>query len=347
MTEAARDVAQQENPEIFELLDWPELRAAFTLKNDVAKRAKSVGRRTALIGVAAAGIGAAILATAPLLDKSLLKATSLVGLILTLFGGGYSVFHLLQRSGRTRWLPNRAKAERIRQFYFQFIINNLSMHLDALGSEEGKAKLRKERERALTKALFDLDRKAAETPNLYIDDHLHDQVWQDPAWLDQTFPKGLDAKDRERLALLLERLMIQRHQVQLRYAEANRQDNISAPTERYKLLEFAANAVSFGLYASAIGAGVQFLLEGSPNLMLALCGAFGAIGVSLRLIQRGLGLRADAERYDWYVEAIKSCIQQYESGNTAQKIHSFRKVEEFAYSEMRQFLRVHHDENVL
>ena len=347
MTERARAAARAENPDIYRVLDWEDLRNAFAIPEKEAMAAKDKSRQVAFWGACAVGAGAALLALSPLFIAPIIPAAALTGLFFTVGGGLLSLHHLIQTDGRRKWLAKRAKAERLRQFYFQFFINNLPLTCDAVADAGKFEDLRVARDAALQTVLTKLTDDEKQRPNLTINDHRHRETWLMPTWQNSSAPKRHGTQADGIIEALLHRLATQRILIQQRYAEINREIAINTPIAQHSLLDAVGNLLTLGVMAAAIWGGAALFSGAHHELPIALVGVFGAFGVSARLLQRGLSLRADIERYDWYAEVIEACRTRFESGGIEQKIFALRDLEAYSYAELRQFLRAHRYESVL
>lgn len=347
ITRAARDAARAENPAIFRVLDWEEFRNAFAVPEKAAIDAKKKSRQVAVWAACAAGIGASLLALAPLFLESLIPIGAGVGIVLTVGGVTFAAYHLIQHDGRQKWLVNRARAERLRQFYFQFLINNLTLACDAIADETSFRPFNDARQAALNTVQVKLEQDETQRPNLIINDHRHTETWLQTTWRTPSPLPPEDTPAHRQLDAFLDRLATQRIGIQQHYAESNREIAINTPIAQHSTLDTASNILTLAVMGAAIWGGFTLISGTGFELPIALVGVCGALGVSARLLQRGLSLRADIERYDWYAEVVDSCSMRFESGGIGQKILALRDLEGYAYGELRQFLRAHRYESVL
>ena len=73
-------------------------------------------------------------------------------------------------------------------------------------------------------------------------------------------------------------------------------------------------------------------------LIAGLSGVFTAGVVALRILNEGLQLRSEAERYEWYLASIASIERRFEAGGVIKRVELLREMEHIAYREMRRFL---------
>lgn len=124
-----RDFISAQHPRLLPILNWPELRTRFAAFDGAASQARGGSRRA---GILAATLGffslliAALLPLAPfamLPTKTLGIAAAGLAFVSTIWG----YWQVLKGDRKAMWLTNRYWTERLRQLYFQFIINNLSL----------------------------------------------------------------------------------------------------------------------------------------------------------------------------------------------------------------------------
>jgi hypothetical protein len=74
------------------------------------------------------------------------------------------------------------------------------------------------------------------------------------------------------------------------------------------------------------------------NWALALAGVFSAGVIALRVLDQGLQLTAEAERYQWYHAAVEALEARFLRAHPRRKIDLLREMEHLAYQEMRRFV---------
>jgi hypothetical protein len=58
----------------------------------------------------------------------------------------------------------------------------------------------------------------------------------------------------------------------------------------------------------------------------------------MRALKDGLLFAADAERYRWYIAAVRTLNYRFEHADRVKKVHILREMEHVAYQEMRRFI---------
>jgi hypothetical protein len=122
-------------PAFAAIFDWPDLRSLFATYARSAAIARKRSRRAGVFAVATGFLSLCVAATVPLADEltrssgiSKLSTQAVLGSIAAILATismlvGYT--QVLKGEAKTRWLTNRFWTERIRQFHFQLIVNNL------------------------------------------------------------------------------------------------------------------------------------------------------------------------------------------------------------------------------
>ena len=129
-TQAGRDYVENNSPELFRILDWPELRAEFKKHDIPALQSKAANVKTGSLALIFSflGLGVSTLSTVNLDVETQVRSIAELFLLIGIFFG---LWHLLRSRHKKTWLGHRFWTERLRQFYFQFIINNMDIALEA------------------------------------------------------------------------------------------------------------------------------------------------------------------------------------------------------------------------
>src|SRR5208337_1566905 len=203
------------------IFDWPELRAAFETHERPANDARKKSRRHGVAAVALGFAGLALTALTPFLSR-LLPDTVLaerwiggIAAALIVMGGLVAFHQVLAGREKQRWLGNRYWTERIRQFHFQLILNNLAKAASAVRDDAALDDWRKFRQSELVNFLHDTAQNLLTTFDRLGDDRAEESVWVDRAWM-----KRLAAPaETQELAKLIEGLYALRIGVQERYTD--------------------------------------------------------------------------------------------------------------------------------
>ena len=249
-------------------------------------------------------------------------------------------FHqaLIGRAKR-QWLIHHYRAERIRQFHFQLIVNNLERAAAALDGGAALDAWRTFRQRKLDDFVHDAEKTLAIAFDALEDDHAEEEVWADRAWSEPP-PTPLQTPE---LAELLKGLEEQRIGVQERYTALKLKPGLYSPETRAQWLHSVSGAFTAVILLITVAIGALYV-RGSeePRLwllgLLGLAGALTAAVVALRVLNEGLLLRTEAERYRWYLASVRSAARRFQKADAADHIRLARELERIAYQEMRRFL---------
>jgi hypothetical protein len=334
------------------IFDWPELRRAFCVHEEPTKEARKRSRWYGELAVGLGFLGLALTAFTPYLGKLLSFSPlfpndsdaaeqwsgGLAAVFIVLGTVVGSLQTLIWRMKR-EWLINRYWTERIRQFHFQLILNNLEKAAPALDDGAAFNAWRTFRQGKLADFLHDARQTLPSAFDELQDDHAEEDVWVDKSWRQ---PPPAQPETPE-LAELLEGLERQRIGVQDRYTALKLKPGIHSPQTRAEWLRGASDAFTATILVLTVAIGVLYFL-GSEEPRLWLLGMLGAAGaltaavVALRVLNEGLLLRTEAERYRWYLASVRSIARRFERANTPDRILLLRELERLAYQEMRRFL---------
>ena len=352
LTEQARRTVAEAAPRAFRVLDWATLREEFERHDISANRAKRKVNRHGVTGALLSAVGASLLALAQLLPASAAQsAVIVVGCMFVFVGGSMGIWHLLGHSGRARWLLDRLWTERLRQFYFQYLINNLDVAVAAMGGDAEVEKYRSTRDGALGAFIDDTEknlsaRSFVDAIGWLADDHDDARAWGQSVWQANRVSTGTPMTDDHRE--LFECLSRGRIGIQEIYAQLNLKPGSSSQGNMARRIVQRGNVATLAFVVSLTLAGISILLgsgQGSlpSDILIALSGVAAAWGLYFRVVDQGMGYSLDAERYELYAEQIGLVRQRFDAAgdDVHSKIAALRQIEIYTYREMRQFLHTH------
>ena len=345
--------AKDQFPEVFPLLDHPELRSVFAEYEKLANKARAWVRWLGLLAVAFGTIALLSAATEPLWHQ--LKCEKLLTIIFEFCGLGATAVtggSLLLGPWRNRWMESRFMTERLRQWHFQLLIRK---------GGEIEALLRQPDAKALE--AFEAQRK------IWFDDFLHDFVGKidsrmdslakDPDfsndWLLQ--PATCFSNHSPALTHVFEVYRRLRFMHQYDYAT----HKLSESTDRsfLKFLkwpmlrqESAIQGVVSFCFISTLLLSVVVILNGYfefiPPSVAPFVGCavlvLAIVGIAFRTIQDGLGISKDIERYRDYRGKVRRLLFLFEASNDQQKkLRLMEEMEIAVVDELKGFLRTHRD----
>jgi hypothetical protein len=340
LTDAAQAHWRTHHPAEFRVLDWPEMRAEFLLHEPRANIARKRAQGQGIVSVLMAGGGVILAALTAVMPEAWRAPAAILAAALVFIGGLWSLWLFALSGQRIAWLSHRYNTERIRQFHFQYILNNLGAAVPAMRDDAALAAYRAARATAFADFL-QTSAMGAERIHHLKTDTVEADIWIKHAWAES--PKVPDT-DKSDLAALLDALRQLRLGIQERYSGAKLAVNAHAPGTRANL---------FGL-AGDLGTGIVVIFAFLSGLALAISswaawhplfwtivGVFSAVGLMARVMDQGLQTHVDHERYDWYHSAVKAATARFNEGTVRDKISALRDLEGLAYQEMRRFIVAH------
>jgi hypothetical protein len=338
-------------PAFASIFDWPELRSLFATYDAAAASARKHSRRAGVFAVATGFLSLSVAATVPLADEftkssavSQLRTQAVLGGIAAAFAIvsiliGYT--QVLKGDGKARWLTNRFWSERIRQFHFQLIVNNLPTLVAAIQDRSDLRGWLEFRARELDQFKHDYLRGVEDKIHHLDVDEAEDRPWLSAAW-EHPGPVPPASAEFDELLKLLEQ---QRFGIQQRYAERKLINGWHSPETRAQWVLKLSDALTAVLLLATITVGVSSIIEiivGTNPFFRLTAGLVAVISsssvVAMRALKEGLLFSADAERYRWYLAAVRNLYRRYEHADRPQRVILFRELEHVAYQEMRRFI---------
>lgn len=353
LTSHAQQTVQAAYPAAFRVLDWPELREAFSKHDKRANAEKKKINHHGMWGALLTTLGASLIAFAPLVPAGWpQKSVVIPGCALVVLGGLIGLSHLYLHDARNGWLIERIWTERLRQFYFQYILQHFSEALAAMEDDAKQGAYYAARQSLLEafqeklQVKLSAGRKRSAINKIANDDQDAD-LWGQASWCHEPSVGGMS--ETESLSELMECLHYRRIEIQGIYAENNLIRGANSPGGMAAVAETLSDLLIAVFVIALFFAGIAVLRHpapGTPSLedvLIAVSGIAAAWSLFFRLLDQGMGYSLDAERYELYVSQLAVAKQRFEDSdsNVLGKILALRQVEVHAYREMRQFLRTH------
>jgi hypothetical protein len=145
---------------------------------------------------------------------------------------------------------------------------------------------------------------------------------------------------------LIEALYRQRIRIQSVYAAKNLGSDVFSPSTRARLLHVVGDGATILVVVAAALGWIAHLL-GSRALGVgalvwtSVAAVLSGAGLLARATDQGLQNEADADRYEWYADAVSEMKERYEAVVTECRVLELRRLEELAHQELRRFLRTH------
>jgi hypothetical protein len=252
---------------------------------------------------------------------------------------GYT--QILTGKEKTRWLINRFWTERLRQLHFQLIVNHLPQVVAASESDAGLQQWLAFRASQLDRFRHDYLRGVDDSDHSLELDEAEESPWLVPEWA----VPGPIPEPSEHFAAILTLLEGQRFVIQQRYTERKLRRGWHSPQSQAEWVQKLSDAFTALLLLATISAGlgaiVALVIAQNADLH-AIAGLVAAVAsasvVAMRAMKEGLLVSADAERYRWYIAAVRTLHRRFERAEFPKKVFLLREMEQVAYQEMRRFM---------
>ncbi len=335
-------------PKVAPIFEADDLHALFESYEGPANGAKQSARKWGTIGIYLGLTGMIIAALIPvilvMLPDTQIPYDKILGVlvcILTTTGLGVGYWLALNGYTKREWMKNRLGTERIRQFHFQSIINNLEVVIDAIDTQD-YSKWKDVRAKDLAKFKnFTMRDDEASLVKL-LEDEAQDEIWLSDAW------KKADKVPNSALKNgLLEVWREQRLGVQLRYTRLVVGANGGGMRRRAKWMDSAISGLTFGgLIASLVVA--AFYLTNQSELLVSISqtilAMLGGGSIAARAFEEGMNFTAEKDRMEWYLASLQGIKNRLDyTRNSSEQIELMRDVERLSYQEMHRFLKTMDD----
>lgn len=345
LEERARTLLETQYRGALRVFDWPELRAGFKAIDRRAGQSRRRRRRNGVIAASVTTFGAALSALLPIAEPlgwevqrgvyALAAITSFMGFVATIW---------LVHGDReiTAWLESRLQTERLRQLYFQLIGSDPGLAARALTDDAAMHELHRRRDEALGAVAPVL----TQTPRAVFTATLED-VNQRHVWLLESFKQELGplspSADLDKFFDIMRR---QRIGVQADYIREKLAPGPGSPQSWHAFVKGVS-------YVSALAALIASMLialllyDGATmdallvRVLVSLIAFIGVLALFVRLLAEGLQVRADAERYVWYRDAVADLDARFNNPDPNVRAELLREMERASYREMREFLKTH------
>lgn len=339
--------ARVEFPNIFPALDNPALRRDFALVDGVANRRKRISRRIGRLSVALVTIALIAAASSQLYgEQAWVHYVEALAAVLGLFGALLGFGGVLSRSAKDRWLKNRFKAERLRQFHFQSLTAMAPQILAAAGAGDWEA-FTSERDAAYTAFHRALENAVQAKFAVALDDHANARSAE--SWVVQANKVVPDANPH--LAELLRayrkfRLIGQRDFAQLKITPQGRLFS-SIPADQAKSLAevgFYCVLALVALHLCVAGGAFFHLAPEWAKVMHVAAIDFAILALAFRTLDEGMQPHREVARYRAYRDSIRNITLRFDAAGATSAAHeSMIAMEELAYDEMGSFLTSNHE----
>lgn len=330
-------------PALLPVLHWPEHAELFRVADLEAGAAKRDRRRIGAVALSSGIASLLLTAISPALTGVGVPGTWLgvAAAVAATAGIALGLFYLFG-SIRMTWLTRRFRTERLREFYFQFILNNLDLAVAAMSDHSSLEQWRRLRAEQLSIFRRDIyDPVEVSVSKLESDVALQD-AWVFPEWK-MSRPSNRGAPELRTLLGVLRR---QRLGIQQHYAQAKRKPHVGSPHTLAPYVRTAADVAAALTWLLtpiiAVMLAMQLDVLQAPLLWVVVASALlGVVGSALRTIDSSFQLTAEVERTDWYLASLEALAAGFETSTAAEQVLRLRQLEELSYEELRKFIVGH------
>jgi hypothetical protein len=169
-------------------------------------------------------------------------------------------------------------------------------------------------------------------------DLTEDQPWVDEAWI-RPPPEVTPSGELDTIFALLKQ---QRFGIQTLYPRLKLMPGINSPRSRLRFVRATAEVLTIATLVVAATVGLLLAVHQPDDfvarLLVGIGGTMTAGVLTLRMIDEGLQLKSETERYEWYLAAVSSLEKQFDSADPAGKAAALREMERISYQELRWFI---------
>jgi hypothetical protein len=361
---ADQKAIQEQYPDLFHVLDHPELRSQFVVYNTLANGAKSKVHRLGLVAIGLAAMALLSSAIAPILNGILemkdlesnviaqietVKQYSIYAEIAGLVGAAIAIGGLWIATWKKTWLESRLMTERLRGWHFQLLMHRGKEVEESCAAGDPQAVAKFRAKRAQWFGAFIHQHEGTQ------DSILHDLIEAPEACYTPLHDSTSDySPDSPVLDRVFEAYRTLRLKHQAHYAAHKLQRTTNQPpwkphkwpinvlNDRLGSLTstclVGALAVSFYIVAAHF---MHWPMQHSVALpAVILC--FLVLNVSTRGVLDGLAVREESQRYTDYAGEVRYLLTKFESTHDRrERMRLMQDMERAAVEEMKGFLRSH------
>ncbi|MAK61412.1 MAG: hypothetical protein CMK09_10565 [Ponticaulis sp.] len=345
LDDAEANAFKHEAPRLFRVLHFEKLQKEFREHDVKAMALKDKTHGRARTAVAFSIFGSTLLAISAFIPLEWLtpwiSRIALLCTIVSLIWIGWQSFW----GGNTRseWLKLRYHCERLRQFHFQYIIQNWNAAIAAMDGGDDLNAFQKKRNTALK----ELSTSLGNSNHRYkeaINDIAQKKLWMCEKPDSEGSPELLseDASD------MLHAFHELRIGIQLRYSNENLREDRRGAGAKANLVEVAFRALPWMLL---IFATIAFITSFNDQVWHTMSSVISII-IGAMALSAGVFIKVDRaieerDRNEAYHARLLTLEAEFKSGSPEVKYAILRQMEAVSYEEMQSFLKTHERETTL
>lgn len=339
-----REFIWRRHPKAAAIFDWPELRARFAAHDPHAGRFRKRSRRLGILAVLLGCASLVLTAFLAAIGQAAPAATPYLGIVAALLAvaSGITGFSgVLSGRDKARWLTHRFWTERMRQLHFQLIVNNLPLAAEVVTDPNRLGEWEALRNDALDS--FEHREPVYHSLERMRRNLAEDEPWLDLAWIQPPETPAASPATSELFAILRQH----RFGIQKRYVSYKLMAGLHSPRTRSRLVRTGADVMTVLALLAAAALGILHATaaptvpgaSSAPALLVVagVGGMLAALVLALRVLDEGLQLRSETERYEWYLAATEALERRFDVGDARTRVAVLREMERLSYQELRQF----------
>lgn len=359
-----QQLARTTYPELFHVLDFPELREQFQKYNKQADKAKAKVHLIGLLAVMLATLALGSSAMAPILDAILhldglndrtvktlkfIQNLSIGFEVLGLIGSAIAIGGIGIADWKAKWLQCRLMAERLRQWHFQLMIHKGSEIESSCDPTKLQAKQHFVSERNKWFLAF------VHLHEGCLDSQLHELVESpESKYISLHDGESQYSANSPIVLKVFEAYRVLRLKHQALYAAHKLQKKTSIPLwkpHRWPLpvLQSRLSTVTSSCLIGALCVSAVILVSHFFDWPIAHTAALPAVilcllvlTAAIRAVQDGLAVREEVQRYVDYDGEVRYLLTKFEGSNDqAEKLRFMHDMERAVVDELKDFLRAH------
>lgn len=328
-----------DHPLLHRIFDFEELRNTFKVADKACKELKTATHSEGIYTLALGAFGVILLGVSGLVPhEGVSSVMEVIALAIAVAAGFWGMVQKFRHGDvRKRWLNLRSRLERMRQFHFQYILNNWDTAVTAMRDDQTHAKFVSDRLVVFHEVIARLEGTADLADNLIQDVH-QEELWFIKDWSNFSATPGTSADSGE-LAHGFQQLRIN---IQLRYSRLNLEPDKNSIGANAKALETSASFCFAMTPIFALLTLVALVTSAYPSVPFSILMLLsGTLALLFQALQLGLRTSEDRDRYEIYNAQLENLSKNYSSPDVAAKFVLLRQLEAFSYDELRSFLKSH------
>ena len=329
-------------PRVAPIFEASDLHTLFRKHEGPANLAKKKARLWGKVAICFGLASIILAATLPVLlllvpshQEDLVRWLGMLVCLMTVFGVAIGLWMALYGKTKQEWMQNRLLTERLRQFHFQSIINNLPIVLEAIETQNFD-EWRAARAKALSIFSSFSMKDVSEALVKVLDDEGEEEAWLNPDW-----SQSQKLKERQLDNDFIVAWREQRLGVQLRYTRRTLAGNGGGKRQQAKTMQDIITILTVGALATSFFLAILYFLD-AEGLIVAIAQSilaiFGGGSIAARAFEEGMNFKAERDCMEWYLAALEGIGNRFSNAKNANEhVELMRELERLSYQEMHRY----------